>query len=82
MHKNVVSSTHGKDTTLLPKVKNKADRLKRASLMRFANSQGWTVSVLDYTQKSHESIRNILEFWKPDAALPAPTKPASSATCS
>ena len=59
----------GKTILYFQKSKNKADRLKRASLMRFANSQGWTVSVLDYTQKSHESIRSILEFWKPDGVV-------------
>ena len=59
----------GKTILYFQKSKNKADRLKRASLMRFANSQGWTVSILDYTQKSHESIRSILEFWKPDGVV-------------
>lgn len=51
------------------KQKCKADRLKRSSFVRFANSQGWTVSVLDYTRKSHESIRSILEFWESDGVV-------------
>ena len=59
----------GKTILYFQKSKSKADRMKRASLMRFANSQGWTVSILNYTRKSHESIRNILEFWKPDGVV-------------
>ena len=33
------------------KFKCKADSLKRAAFTRFANSQGWTVSILDYTRQ-------------------------------
>ena len=51
------------------KFKCKADSLKRAAFMRFANSQGWTVSVLDYTKQDHESMQHILDFWKPDGII-------------
>lgn len=59
----------GKTILYFQKSKSKADRLKRAGLVRFANSQGWNVSVLDYTRKCHESIRSILDFWKPDGVV-------------
>lgn len=45
-----------------------ANRKKLAGLTRFANAQGWTVSILSKPSKS-DSMKQILDFWKPDGVV-------------
>lgn len=48
--------------------KCEANIRKLAGLTRFANAQGWTISILRKPDK-RDSVRKIIEFWKPDGVI-------------